>query len=256
MPRNFLPVFVLLLAIALYVAPRPSSAVKSFSPSDNARVENEIRDVIRQRLAALRSDDAAVYATFFAPDCLMTSDNGTVGKPQDISSEWLMASHAGITYHGSDVLDLQVHSYGELAVASFRLELDEDWSGQKVLRSSGYTDVFARRNSRWLLVAHQETPIPNGRRVAVAVDPALFDSYAGEYQLTPRYIVKVKRDGDKLMELWPGDSNFSADVPVGPSTFVARGEDGEVIYVKNSDGKVTHLIFRTTGGDIIGQKVK
>jgi hypothetical protein len=44
-------------------------------------------------------------------------------------------------------------------------------------------------------VVHDEIPIPNARRVTVKVDPNIFDAYAGEYQMTPTFIIKVKRDG-------------------------------------------------------------
>jgi hypothetical protein len=105
-------------------------------------------------------------------------------------------------------------------------------------------------------VADHETPIPNAPRVAVKVDPAVFDAYVGEYQTTPNCIVKVKREGDKLTDQWPGDSPYVEDVPVCETTFVARGEIGEVIYVKDETGKVSHFILRTGSGDLIAMKVK
>ena len=153
-------------------------------------------------------------------------------------------------------MDIQVHAYGDMALASFRTELDQDWGGQKLFESSRFTDVFARRGGRWLLVAHHETPIPNARRVAVKVDPAIFDAYAGEYQITPNYIVKVKREDDKLLDQWPGDAGYTENVPVSETTFVARGEIGEVSYVKNEAGKVSHFIVRTGSGDLIAKKIK
>jgi hypothetical protein len=120
-------------------------------------------------------------------------------------------------------LHFQVHVYGDIAVASFRLELDEDWAGQKLFGAASFADVFARRGGRWLLVAHRETPVPNARRRPAKTVPGLFDAFVGEYAITPTYMIKVKRNGDKLMELWPGDTAFSEDVPVADSTFVARG---------------------------------
>jgi hypothetical protein len=45
-------------------------------------------------------------------------------------------------------------------------------------------------------------------------------------------------------------------VPVSESTFVARGELGEVIYVKDDTGKVSHFIVRTGLGDLIAKKIK
>ena len=157
---------------------------------------------------------------------------------------------------GSEPLDVQVHAYGDIAIANFRIELDQDLGGQKLFETSRFTDVFARRGGRWLLVAHHETPIPNARRVAVKVDPTVFDAYAGDYQMTANYIVKVKREGDKLMDQWPGGPGYTEDVPVSESTFVARGELGEVIYVKDETGKVSHFIFRTGLGDLIAKKIK
>jgi ketosteroid isomerase-like protein len=193
---------------------------------------------------------------YFGDDCIITGDNGALVKPEQIANEWANDLHSGIIYKGGEPMEVQVHAYGDIAVANFRTELDQDWSGQKLLETSRFTDVFARRGGRWLLVAHHETPIPNARRVAVKVDPTVFDAYAGEYQITPSFIVKVKREGDKLMDQWPGGTGYDEDVPVSETTFVARGELGEVIYVKDETGKVSHFIVRTGLGDLIAKKIK
>jgi ketosteroid isomerase-like protein len=228
----------------------PSSAAAS------PNVEREIKEAIRQRLDALRRVDAKAYVSFFSDDCIITGDNGALVKPEAIAKEWADDHRSGITFKGGDPMDVQVHVYGDMAVVSFRIELDQDWAGQKLFEDSRFTDVFARRAGRWLLVAHQETPIPNARRIAAKVDPALFDAYAGQYQLPPNQIVTIKREGDKLMERWPGATEFSEEVPVSESTFVARGELGEVIYVKDNHGKVSHFIVRTSLGDLIARKIK
>jgi ketosteroid isomerase-like protein len=219
-------------------------------------VENEIREAIRQRLDAVYRGDAKAYVTYFGDDCIITGDNGALVKPEAIVKEWVDDLHSGATFKASDLMDFQVHSYGAIAVATFRIDLDQDREGQKLFESSRFTDAFARRGGRWLLVVHHETPIPNARRVVAKVDPAVFDAYAGEYQLPLNQIVKIKREGDKLMEQWPGATEYSEEMPVSESTFVARGELGEVIYAKDETGKVSHFIVRTGGGDLIAKKIK
>jgi ketosteroid isomerase-like protein len=221
-----------------------------------ANIESEIKDVIHQRLAAIRRGDAQVYESFFDADCVVTGDNGSLVKPANIAGEWASDRQFGFTYTGGDPIDIQVHVYGEVAVASFRTDLDLDRGGQKTFESARFTDVFTRRSGHWLLVVHDEIPIPNARRVAVKVEPNVFDTYAGEYQITPAYIIKVKREGDKLMDQWPGDTGYTEDVPVSETTFVARGESGEAIYVKDQSGKVTHFILRNGAGDLIAKKIK
>jgi ketosteroid isomerase-like protein len=139
-----------------------------------------VKEAIHQRLDALRRGDGNAYNSYYGDDCIVTSDNGALVKPQEIVKEWANDRHSGIVYRGSEPMDVQVHAYGDMAVASFRTELDQEWGGQKPFETCCYTDVFARRGGRWLLVGHHETPIPNARRVAVKVDPAVFDAYAGE----------------------------------------------------------------------------
>jgi hypothetical protein len=39
--------------------------------------------------------------------------------------------------------------------------------------------------------------------------------------------------------------------PASETTLVARGEIGQVIYVKDETGKVSHFILRTGLGDLI-----
>jgi ketosteroid isomerase-like protein len=253
------PVFVFLFVLAiasLPIATQKVARAEVSTPQVFPKVEAEVRDAIHQRLAAVRREDAKAYGGFFAEDCLLTSDSGARVKAEDIARDWSRDNHSGISYHGSEALDLTIHVYAETAIASYRLELDEDWAGQRLSGASRVTDVFAHRNGRWLIIAHQETPIPNLRRVAVQVDPDVFDAYAGEYEFMPEYVVKVKRQGDKLMDLWPGDADYVEDVPIDQNTFVARGEPGEMIYVKDANGKVTHFILRTVGGDLIAKKTK
>jgi ketosteroid isomerase-like protein len=249
------------LVFALFIIACPvltycQASKETSSAATSPNVESEIRYAIRQRLEALRRGDAKTYIGYFGDDCIVTADNGALVRPEAIAKEWVDDLHSGATFKASDLMDFQMHSYGDIAVASFRIDLDQDRGGQKLFESSRFTDVFARRGVRWLLVVHHETPIPNARRVAFKVDPVIFDAYAGEYQLPLNQIVRIKREGDKLMEQWPGATEYSEEVPVSESTYVARGELGEVIYVKDETGKVNHFIVRTAVGDLIAKKIK
>jgi ketosteroid isomerase-like protein len=250
-PLYFAVSVLIFPALAYWQASKEPAPVR-----ESAKVENEVKEAIHQRLDALRRGDVKAYISYYGEECIVTGDNGALLKPEDIAKEWADDHHSGIVFKGGEPMDVQVHAYGDMAVASFRTELDQDWAGQKLFESSRFTDVFARRAGRWLLVAHHETPIPNARRVAVKVDPAIFAAYAGEYQITPTFIVKVKREGDKLMDQWPGTTEFDEDIPVSKTTFVARGELGEAIYVKDESGKVSHFILRTGLGDLIAKKIK
>ncbi len=46
---------------------------------------------------------------------------------------------------------------------------------------------------------------------SVAVDPKSYDAYAGEYEVSPTFMVKIFKEGDRLMTQLPTNrpSNFS-----------------------------------------------
>lgn len=164
----------LYFALSISIVPALAYSQVSKEPSPvqvSAKVENEVKEAIHQRLDAVRRGDVKAYISYFGDDCIVTSDNGALVRPEEIAREWANDTHSGIVFKGTEPMDLQVHAYSDMVVANFRIELDQDWGGQKLFESSRFTDVFARRGGRWLLVAHHETPIPNARRVAVKVDP-------------------------------------------------------------------------------------
>jgi ketosteroid isomerase-like protein len=144
MKRHLFIVLLILIgsAVALSQVSKKAAMVQ-----DSSKTEKEVTDAIHQRLAALRRGDAKLYASYFGDDCIITGDNGALAKPEQISAEWANDLHSGIIYSGGEPLDVQVHAYGEFAVASFRTELDQDWSGQKLLESSRFYRRFrsARR---------------------------------------------------------------------------------------------------------------
>jgi hypothetical protein len=81
-----------------------SDATSSAGASPN--VEHEVKEAIRQRLDALRRGDAKIYVSYFGDDCIITSDNGALVKPEDIAKEWADDLHADITFKGGEPLDV------------------------------------------------------------------------------------------------------------------------------------------------------
>ena len=87
-----------------------------------------------------------------------------------------------------------------------------------------------------------QTPV---QRVAVAVDPAIFDAYAGRYQLGPDFILTVTREGDRLMTQATGQQKLEV-FPESETKFFAKAVDIQITFV-NEGGKVTHLILIQNG---------
>jgi hypothetical protein len=44
--------------------------------------------------------------SYFGDDCIITSDNGALVKPEGIAKEWADDLHADITFKGGEPLDV------------------------------------------------------------------------------------------------------------------------------------------------------
>jgi tetratricopeptide (TPR) repeat protein len=87
------------------------------------------------------------------------------------------------------------------------------------------------------------------------VDTNTFDAYVGEYELAPGFVLRVFRDGDKLMTQATGQNQIEIfadpDGSFSPRTFPAK-----LTFIKDADGKVTSVTLAQGGRETIGKKIK
>jgi hypothetical protein len=89
----------------------------------------------------------------------------------------------------------------------------------------------------------------------VKQDPALLDSYVGQYQDSDGEITTVRRDGNRLFSQSGRDPEVEL-FPTADETFVIKAFDAKISFVKDAKGKVTGMIFHV--GDQTGalKKIK
>lgn len=81
---------------------------------------------------------------------------------------------------------------------------------------------------------------------AIKVDPKIYDAYVGRYQLAPNAILTISKSGDRLMAEMTGQPQFEL-FPESETKFFLKVVDAKVTFVKDSSGKVTHLILHQAG---------
>jgi CubicO group peptidase (beta-lactamase class C family) len=98
------------------------------------------------------------------------------------------------------------------------------------------------------------TPTAAAANAEVTVDPKLLDAYVGEYELQPGFTITIRRDGEKLLGQATGQSEFQLFAE-SPSKFYLKVVDAKVEFVKDADGKVSHLVLYQNG-EHQGKKIK
>ncbi len=90
---------------------------------------------------------------------------------------------------------------------------------------------------------------------APPVDPKTYDAYVGEYEVSPSFIVKIFREGDKLMTQATNQPAFELFAE-GENSFALKVVNAKVTFVKDAAGTVTGLVINQGGRDVPGKKIK
>jgi CubicO group peptidase (beta-lactamase class C family) len=87
------------------------------------------------------------------------------------------------------------------------------------------------------------------------VDPASYDAYVGEYELTPSFILTVFKEGDKLITQATGQGKIPLE-PAGEGKFVVTELKASITFEKDADGKVNGLTLVQNGRTMKAKKIK
>ena len=93
----------------------------------------------------------------------------------------------------------------------------------------------------------------NERR-EIKVDSKILDAYVGTYELRPSPLI-ITKEGDKLMAEGPGQPKAEL-FAASETEFFLKTADAGVTFVRDAQGKVTHLMLRLYGQNIHAEKLK
>jgi hypothetical protein len=190
----------------------------------------------------------AAYGSSMADDLIYIPDWGTVYSKQQILARTLRSFKEGVGKKFEDIRDVHVVEDGRSAILTCEVIERVIYGDQELRDRLRRTVHFVRRKGRWQAVLIQFTAVPENHRVAVHIDPARVDAYVGRYLWTSGLVNTITKEGDKLMSQWRVTGSKTEQLPLDETTFFARDDLGETIFVKNDAGLVTHYIYRRGDG--------
>jgi hypothetical protein len=114
--------------------------------------------------------------------------------------------------------------------------------------------VSAEEGQRELAMVDQRLADERAPRVEIGIDAKLFDGYVGAYQLTPKLIFSVTRDGDKLFAQLTGQRNFQLH-PYTDRDFFYTVVAAKLSFVIGADGTASAVILHQNGMDQTAERV-
>ena len=117
-----------------------------------------------------------------------------------------------------------------------------------VALSNASTTVGADDIGRHLLDASVPLAKPPKEHKGIAVDPKIFDGYAGRYQLAPTFIISITREGDHIFAQATGQPKFEI-FPESANDYFLKVVDAQITFVMDDHGRASELILHQGGRD-------
>lgn len=244
------------LAAAILLLLNLFFAVLAQTPSPNksdAATEKELVAIAQELYDAIAVGNKAPWEKHLADDMIYTDENWQILSKKDLV-EGLRPLPKG--YSGSiRIAKVQSRINGDAAVLSYRALEEETIFGQKLTPTYLVTDTYFKRNGQWQMIASHVIVMPSERK-AIALRRDLFESFAGEYELTLGVTYTISLEGGKMMGQRTGRAKEEL-LPADNNTFFRKGTiRGEKVFVRDTNGRVTQMLDRRENNDLVWKKIK
>jgi len=221
--------------------------------SSVAATEQELLNIAQELFDAIPLGNKAVWEKYVADDVIYTDENRRL-----LTKKQLVESLAPFPkgYSGSiRIANVQSRITGGAAILSYRALEEEYVFGQKLSPIYLVTDAYLKRGGPWQLVASHVSVLPSERQ-PLAVNPELYPSIVGEYELAPGIAYTITIEDGKLMGQRTGREKEEL-LPADANTFFPKGTvRGEKVFVRDASGRPTQMLDRRENNDLVWKKVK
>lgn len=143
---------IMLIIAALLVGAATGASAQQHQADAAAVKAAELR-----RFEVMTAKDYTALATILADDLVYTHSSAAV----DSKASYLESLTSGrVTYKVIKPSDLQVRVFGDVAVIHGMAAMEVDANGQAIVNTLRFTDIWAKRDGRWQMVAWQSTRMP------------------------------------------------------------------------------------------------
>jgi CubicO group peptidase (beta-lactamase class C family) len=96
---------------------------------------------------------------------------------------------------------------------------------------------------------------PTAERVAVDIDPEIYEEYAGKYELRPGFILAVTIDDGWLLVEPTGQQQIEM-VPESETSFFVREVDARLEFLRNDNGDIHQLVLYQGGQEMAAPRIE
>jgi hypothetical protein len=213
-------------------------------------------DVLRRQtkelIDAITSGTASVWEGYLDREARYIDESGDVQTKKDMV-DGIKPLPEGVS--GSiEIQSFDVVVHGDVAVATYIDDENEDFHGHKLHCKYRTTDTWKKTKDGWRLVAGQVTALRTDPP-AVPLAPSLREQYCGQYALTGAIHYEIRCQGDALEGQQTGRKPETLRAEAPDVLFVPGKPRYRYVFLRDASGKITGFAQRREAWDLVWEKV-
>jgi ketosteroid isomerase-like protein len=164
MKRNFVPFLLATIIIVATSCATPTSEgtpsptpLRASTPVVTENVEPAIRQLVKDRDAAIQSADTAAIERIYADSYVSTGPTANVRSKAEVINDF---KSGALKIESISSEDLKVDQYGDAVVVTGLSRIKGTDKGRAMSGQQRFTQVYAKKDGRWQIVAFQFTSVP------------------------------------------------------------------------------------------------
>ena len=197
--------------------------------------------------------DGAAMAAMLDDRVVFFNEGGDQATKQDMASNKPGPAPKGISTRMT-VTDWHCEVHGDVAVASFVDEQQQDFHGQPFHARYRSVETWLNEGGNWRMIG-SETIALRDDPVGVSLPAALLDEYAGTYEAAPNVRFTFARQGGDLVASTGGGPVTIQKAEVRDVFFTPGRSRFTKVFERDASGKVSGFFLRREGHDIHFRRV-
>jgi hypothetical protein len=138
------------------------------------------------------------------------------------------------------------HSGGNVGFKCYLVAYPEKGQGVAIMTNSDNGNTLYSEILRSVAKEYIWDDFQPEEKTLVKVDPSIYDLYTGKYRLSPRVVVTITKDNNRLYMQVPGEG-FGEFLPESETDFFSLDWDMKITFAKNEEGVIEKIKLNQRG---------
>lgn len=231
----------------------PAGTHSGPSQSPSSGTEGALIEAARARQQAYARGDCLDWAAYVSADFHFIDQAGhSFTRDQEMKE---CQPHHAVTGSKNERLltDFHCQIKADLAFLDYRVDETQRWGDTKFTQSFRHLDIFDHHEEKWTVIQAMQVQIFDDPPIA-RIEPASYEAFVGQYELTAGVIDLITRRGDKLFAQGAQDDRPTELLPESSDTFFIPGDPTRVTFFRDQAGKVTGAVLHFPDREILREK--